>query len=69
MMRAHFLLVEAERYRHLADRVADPGTAARYRRIAAEYEGLVSRYNEYLRKRDAGEPFEAETRAELAPAS
>jgi hypothetical protein len=45
--RSHFLLVEAERYRHLAERTADCELAARWRRVVAEYEELARRYDEH----------------------
>jgi hypothetical protein len=44
--RSHFLLVEAERYRHLAERTADEELAGRWRRVVAEYEDLARRYEE-----------------------
>ena len=45
--RSHFLLVEAERYRYLAQRTADEHMAALWRRIVAEYEDLARRHNEH----------------------
>jgi len=45
--RSHFLLVEAERYRHIADRTADDELAARWRRVVGEYERLARKYDEH----------------------
>jgi hypothetical protein len=45
--RSHFLLVEAERYRHLAERSTDDEQAARWRRVVAEYEDLARRFDEH----------------------
>jgi hypothetical protein len=41
---SQFLLVEAERYRYLAQRTADEHMAALWRRIVAEYEDLARRH-------------------------
>ena len=44
---SHFLLVEAERYRHLAQRTRDETMAALFRRAVAEHEDLARRHDEY----------------------
>jgi hypothetical protein len=49
MRKSHFLLVEAERYRHLAERTTDSEMAHLWRQVVAEYEDLVRRYDENLR--------------------
>jgi hypothetical protein len=49
MQKSHFLLVEAERYRHLAERTTDREMAELWRRVVAEYEELVRRYDENFR--------------------
>ena len=46
MTGAHFILVEAERYRWLAYRARDPELAAQWRRVAEQYEDLVRRHDE-----------------------
>ena len=47
---AHFILVEAERYRHLARRTRDPQMAAHWNRVVQQYEDLARRYDEYQRE-------------------
>jgi hypothetical protein len=49
MQKSHFLLVEAERYRHLAERTTDREMAELWRRVVAEYEERVRRYDENFR--------------------
>jgi hypothetical protein len=44
---SHFLLVEAERYRYLAQRTTDEHMAALWRRIVDEYEDLARRHDEH----------------------
>jgi len=54
MRGSHFLLVEAERYLHLAGRTPDEQMAARWRRVAAEYEDLARRYDEHCEPEGVG---------------
>jgi hypothetical protein len=44
---SHFLLVEAERYRHLAERTGNEEMAALWRRVVSQYEDLARRHDEY----------------------